>query len=92
MIKSIQIGDREIDSTEIITLLAGYQMLPQLCRHLILDEAIADVELATEQKQSAIQQFYQKHQLTSPEQHQAFLELYGMTQEQLETLATSEVK
>ncbi|MDJ0734953.1 MAG: peptidylprolyl isomerase [Nostocaceae cyanobacterium] len=92
MSQEIQIAGRRISSTEIIPLLAGYQMLPQLCRRLILDDAIKEIELTAQEKENAIKQFYQKNHLNSPEQYTAFLQLYGMTPEQLEASATSELK
>ncbi|MHC5831625.1 MAG: peptidylprolyl isomerase, partial [Nostoc sp.] len=40
MTEAIQIGNRTITVSELISLLANYQMLPQLQRELIIDEAI----------------------------------------------------
>ena len=40
----------------------------------------------------SLQQFYEKHQLTEATEPKAHLEHYGMTLEQLEALATRELK
>jgi hypothetical protein len=37
----VQIGDRVITAAEMIPLLIGYELFPQFCRQLIIDQAIA---------------------------------------------------
>lgn len=96
----IQIGNRIIKETNVLSLLAEYQMLPQLRRFLIIDEAIsqwehwavAAVEFTTLEKTAAINQFYHKNQLTTPEVRQAALNHFGMTEAQLEAAAIRELK
>ena len=88
MSKTLQIGNRTITGEEIIPLLAGYQMLPQLLRELIIDQAIAPIKCTPEEEARARQQFYAQNQLTSEAKLQAWLEGHGMTAEQLEALAT----
>lgn len=85
---NLQIGGRIITVEEVIPLLAGYQMLPQLWRELIVDQAIAPIECTPEEEARARQNFYTQHQLTSETKRQAWLEWHGMTSEQLEVLAT----
>ena len=46
MKRIIQIGNRTITEAEIIGLIAKYQMLPLLWRELIIDQAIAPIELS----------------------------------------------
>lgn len=88
MTKVLQVGNRIITAEELIQLLAGYQMLPQLLRELLIDQAIAPIECTPEEKASACQKFYEKNQLTSEPERQAWLAHYRMTPEQLEALAT----
>lgn len=88
----LQIGNSTINPTDIIPLLAKYRMLPQLWRELIIDSAIASIELSAEEETNAKEQFDAKHQLTTPEICQAWLKHYGMNLEQLADLATREVK
>lgn len=67
-------------------------MLPQLYRFLIIDQAIVSIELTPEEKTSAKEQFYEKHHLKTPTEYTAWLKHYNMTEEQLEALATRELK
>lgn len=83
----LQVGNRRITAEEIIPLLAGYQMLPQLLRELFIDQAIATIECTPEEKASTRQQFYEKNQLNSETEREAWLVQNGMTLEQLEALA-----
>jgi parvulin-like peptidyl-prolyl isomerase len=84
----LQVGDREITADEVLPLIAGYQMLPQLLRELIIDQAITSIELTTEEVAAACQQFYAQNQIASEADRQAWLGRYGMTAAQLEALAT----
>ena len=88
MTQVLQIGNRAITPAEIIPLLAGYQILPQLLRELIIDEAIAPIKCTPEEEDTARQQFYTQNQLTNETQRQAWLQWHRMTPEQLEALAT----
>ncbi|KYC37627.1 hypothetical protein WA1_39890 [Scytonema hofmannii PCC 7110] len=92
MAQILQFGNRTITEAEVFRLLAEYQMLPQLCRSMIIDSAIAPVTLTVEERKSAQEQFYQKNQITTPELLQTWLLTYGMTTEQLEALATKELR
>jgi parvulin-like peptidyl-prolyl isomerase len=77
-----------IGTPELISLLAGYQMLPQLYRELLIDQAIANVECSPEELQQGREQFYLVHKLDDEQQRQAWLQAYGMTEMQLQVLAT----
>lgn len=92
MTQVLKIGNCTITSAEIIPLLAGYQMLPQLMQELLIDQAIASIKLTPQEKANACQQFYEKNQLTSETECRAWLAHYCMTLEQLEFLATRELK
>lgn len=92
MTQVIQIGNRTITAEEIIPLLASYQMLPQLWREMIIDQAIAPIECTPEEKASAYDQFCKKHQLTTQPELKAWLERYSMTYKQLHALATRELR
>ncbi|MEH2315025.1 MAG: peptidylprolyl isomerase [Nostoc sp.] len=99
MTEAIQIGNRTITASELISLLASYQMLPQLHRELILDEAIdqssrsANVAISTlEEVSQAKQQFYAEKQLKNEEDIQAWMAHQGVTPEQLEVIITRKLK
>jgi parvulin-like peptidyl-prolyl isomerase len=88
MTKVLQVKNQSITTEKVVTLLASYQMLPQFLREVITDQAITSITCTPEEKASACQQFYEKYQLTSKSERQEWLELYEMTPEQLEALAT----
>jgi parvulin-like peptidyl-prolyl isomerase len=88
----LQVGKRTIAAEEIISLLAGYQLLPQLLRELVIDEAITYVKCTSEEIADAYQQFYEQNQLTEEVAKQAWLQRYDMTLEQLERLAIRKLK
>jgi parvulin-like peptidyl-prolyl isomerase len=88
----VQVGDRTIDSAEMINLLAGYRMIPQLLREIILDQAIADVGLTLEERTKGIEHFYNRNQLTTPEAKKAILQRYNMSLEQLEANAIRDIR
>ncbi|MGK7875053.1 MAG: peptidylprolyl isomerase [Xenococcaceae cyanobacterium] len=88
----LQIGDQIITAEKILPLLAQYQMLPQLAREIIIDQAIANIECTPEEQTIARQKFYQQHQITTEAQIQAWVEQRGMTLEQLEKLTQRGLK
>ncbi|MBD6617096.1 peptidylprolyl isomerase [Komarekiella sp. 'clone 1'] len=100
MTETIQIGNRTITASELIPLLANYQMLPQLRRELIIDEAIeqisrsanAVVECTPEEVTQAQQQFFAEKQLNNEVDIQAWMAYQGLTPDQLEAVTTRKLK
>jgi parvulin-like peptidyl-prolyl isomerase len=99
MTEAIQIGNRTITASELISLLASYQMLPQLQRELIIDQAIeqnsraANVAICTpEEVAQAQQQFYAEKQFKNEEDVQVWMAHQGLTPEQLEVIITRKLK
>lgn len=88
----LKIGTRTIAPDDILPLMAGYQMMPQFLKELLIDEAIAPIDCTDEEKETACQAFYQQNQITDPQNRQVWLAHYRMTQEQLESLATRELR
>ncbi len=88
----LKIGTRVIASDDILPLIAGYQMMPQFLKELLIDEAIASIDCTDEEKETACQDFYQQNQIADPQNRQLWLAHYRMTQEQLESLATRELR
>ncbi|MEQ9671357.1 peptidylprolyl isomerase [Coleofasciculus sp. G2-EDA-02] len=88
----LKVGDQTITAEEVIPLLAKYQLLPQLLREIIIDQAIATVHCTDEEKTAACEQFYAKNQLTSEEERQAWRDRQGVTLEQVEELAVRGLK
>ncbi len=85
---AIQVGNQTITAEEIIPLLVGYQLLPQLLRELIVDQAIAPFACTSEEIASACQQFFQQHQLTSESAIRAWLERYNISVDRFQAIAT----
>jgi parvulin-like peptidyl-prolyl isomerase len=90
MTHSIKIDNRNVTNTEIIPLLIKHQMLPQLRRILIIDEAIASIKITQEEQEYAIKQFF--NQMTTPVARSAVMKHYLMTEEELKEVAICEFK
>ncbi|MGL5034027.1 MAG: peptidylprolyl isomerase, partial [Microcystaceae cyanobacterium] len=90
--KVLKIGERLIRDEELYPLLERYQMIPQLAREIILEEAIATVECSLEEQQQAKLRFCQQNQISSNEQLQAWLTQSGMTEAQLDVGILRELK
>ncbi|MEQ9371244.1 MAG: peptidylprolyl isomerase [Coleofasciculus chthonoplastes F3-SA18-01] len=88
----LKVGDQTITAEEVISLLAKYQLLPQLLREIIIDQAIATLDCTDEEKNAASEQFYTKNQLTSQEERQAWRDRQDLTLEQVEELAVRGLK
>jgi parvulin-like peptidyl-prolyl isomerase len=92
MAKVLQVGSRTFAAEELIPLLASYQIVPQLLCESIIDEAIASISCTPEEIEMACQQFEEHWELTCETKKQAWLNHYGMSQEQLELLATRKLR
>lgn len=88
----LQVGNRIVSSAEIVPLLAGYQMLPQLLQELLIDQAIAPFECSPEEQEAARQQFFAQNELTSEDAVRQWLGRYGMSGEQMYALAERSLK
>lgn len=88
----LQVGDRSITPEELIPLLAKYQLLPQLLREIIVDEAITTIDCTPEEKIGACQQFYERNQVMTEADRLAWLERQNMTSEQVEDLVSRGIK
>ncbi len=88
----IQIDPHTLKEAEILTLLAGYRLLPQLRREILISKTVAAKECTPSEIATARQQFYSQHQIKSEADLHAWLNHYGMTYEQLEALAIRELK
>ena len=88
----LQIGNRSITAEEVLPLMAGYQMLPQFLQEILIDDAIRSIDCTPEEAQEAAQQFYTQNQIAADDARQAWLQRQGMTQAQLDALATRELR
>lgn len=88
----LQIGDRTINATEVFSLVVQYQMLPQFCREIIIDDAISEIECSEEEVEQARQQFYTMHQIIGETERQTWLNHTGLTAAQLDKLCTRKLR
>ncbi|EKQ69109.1 parvulin-like peptidyl-prolyl isomerase [Leptolyngbyaceae cyanobacterium JSC-12] len=84
----LQVGSQLISAEDMLPLLQRYQVLPQVLRGLLIDQAIAGLSCTEEEEQQAIAIFDQHNQLASVEARQAWLHRHGMTLAQYAELAT----
>jgi parvulin-like peptidyl-prolyl isomerase len=88
----LQVGDRAIATDDLLHLLAGYQMLPQLLQEILIDQAIAPITCTDDEAKQAQEQFFAQNQITSEETLHAWMSRHGMTPEQLKALMTRSLK
>jgi parvulin-like peptidyl-prolyl isomerase len=88
----LKIGNRMFTAEEIVPLLASYRLIPQFLCESIVDEAITSIGCTVEEVTHACQALYQQWGLVSEEQRQAWRANYGLSQEQLEQLATRKLR
>lgn len=84
----LQVGTRTVTDAELVPLLIHYQLLPQLCRELLIDQVIAGIECSVEETEHALKQFYETHQIVEEPARQAWFAQTGTPPTHLETLAT----
>ncbi|MBD2105127.1 peptidylprolyl isomerase [Leptolyngbya sp. FACHB-261] len=88
----LQVDNRAITAEEIIPLLAGYQMLPQLLREIIIDQAVAAIQCTPEESDRACQQFYEHKQLNSEAARSAWQVQAGLSTEQVAAMTTRNLR
>ena len=86
MVEILQVGNRVIQTDEMLTLLTRYQLIPHLVRGLIIDDAIAEFSCTPEEIASALKSVEGQLQLTTPEAKEAWLNNQGMNSAQFEEI------
>ncbi len=76
-----------ISSPDLLTLLRQYQLVPQLLQCMVIDRAIAPFTITTPERNSALAEFYQQHQLDSPAAIKTWLQLNYLDEDELECIA-----
>jgi parvulin-like peptidyl-prolyl isomerase len=87
MLKQLQIGDRLIAAPEILSRLTHYQLLAQLVREIMIDQAIADLTLTPEEEAIAYQNFQQIYQINNNERLQLYLQQNYLDFDQLQVIS-----
>ncbi|MEL7083734.1 MAG: peptidylprolyl isomerase [Cyanobacteria bacterium P01_A01_bin.3] len=80
---SLSIGSRTIGSEHLPALLERYQLMPQLVRELVIDDAISSVTLEPGAIDDGVAQLRMRNQIQSEEQFDAWLAHNGLTSEVL---------
>jgi parvulin-like peptidyl-prolyl isomerase len=88
MVPILQIGAQTITSADIVPLLTQYQLLPQLIREVLIDQAIGPVVLPEDEAAAACAAFFEQQQIADPEMRQQWLQQTGLSELQLTNLAT----
>ena len=88
MTELFKVGNRAITAEELVPLLASYQLLPQLLRELVTDQAIAEIICTQDEQDQCLQQFCQQQQISSAPEQQAWLTKNHLTDRQLVPLVT----
>lgn len=86
----LKVGDRVLQSDELIPLLSKTNLLSRLIEEVIIDDAIADVELTPEEVQAAEAEFCQRHKIASPEEANAWAQRQYGTSDLVRTSAVRE--
>jgi parvulin-like peptidyl-prolyl isomerase len=84
---TLRVGEVALTATDLLPRLRRYGLLPAFLREVVIDQAIVPFALTEEEAATAVEQFRQTNQLTSPEQCNAYLEQRGLTAADLEPLA-----
>ena len=87
-----QLRDRASGFEHLIAALKHYGVLPQLVREMMIEAAIAPIEVSSDEMLQACQQFYQQQQLKSEADVQAWLAQQGINRDQLEPLITRNLR
>ncbi|NJN88838.1 MAG: hypothetical protein HC881_24345 [Leptolyngbyaceae cyanobacterium SL_7_1] len=85
------IHHQAVANQEWISLLASYQLIPQLLCETIIDRAIATIPYTTEETTQAYKQFYQQWNLTTTAQQQQWRSHCGLNQAQFDVYSTFQV-
>jgi len=88
----LQINSQVIPSENLLSLLKNHLMLPQFVREIIIDQTIADYTCTPEEENNAKIQFLQQYQLISEDKLQVWLQQNHLEIEQLNEIATRNIK
>ncbi|MDZ7962122.1 MAG: peptidylprolyl isomerase [Aulosira sp. DedQUE10] len=78
--QTLQVGNDIFQAEELLSLLNRYQLLPQVLRAKVIDEAIASFDCTEAEYLGAIANFRQRYQLSSEEEQQVWLQKNQLTE------------
>ncbi|MBW4629047.1 MAG: peptidylprolyl isomerase [Brasilonema octagenarum HA4186-MV1] len=88
----LQIGEKVIYVYEVPFLLHRYQVMPQILRGIIIDQAIADVDCTESECIAAISEFEKQRNITSDKEREYWLRNQGISLEEMHDLAIRPLK
>ncbi|RZM78901.1 peptidylprolyl isomerase [Leptolyngbya iicbica] len=83
----LKVGDRVLQSEELVPLLSKTNLLSRVIQEVIIDDAIADVELTEDEIQAAEAEFCQRNQISNPEEANAWAKQQYGTSDLIRTTA-----
>ncbi len=88
----LHIGDEAIAPAELVPMLRRYGLLPALVKEVVIDQAVALIQLSEAESAAAVERFMQANQIGSEEQRSAYLQQRGLTLADFEPLAQRDQK
>lgn len=92
MAELLKVGDKNIPTAELLDLLSRYQLMPHFMRGVAVDQVIADIELAEEEKLKALYDFRAQNKLISDEDLARWQQENNMPHDRMAEIATRPVK
>ncbi len=74
-------------SPDLLALLRQYQLIPQLLQCMVIDRAIDPIVVTTAERELALAQFYEQHQLNSPAAIETWLQHNHLVADAIESVA-----
>jgi hypothetical protein len=74
-------------SPDLLALLRQYQLIPQLLQCMVIDRAIDPIFVTAAERESALAQFYEHHQLDSPAAIATWLQGNHLVANEIESVA-----
>lgn len=87
-----QLQRQTLTSQEILTLLRRYGMLPHLLQELLIDQAVASIQLTDDELLQARQQFCHQHQLESETALHDWLTTRALSRDSLDAIASRSLR
>lgn len=88
----LKINDRYLSNEELLPLMAQHLLLPQFVREVIIADATQDIECTPEEKEMAMQRFYQENKIETSQHLHSWLSKTGLQPEQVENLALRKIR
>lgn len=78
----LQVHDREFTADQLIPLLAEYQLMPQLLKEIVIDQAIEPFICTPEELEVRCEAFFAQYEISTVVEREAWLQTQGMTMKQ----------